>query len=87
MRNNYYPDNLRLVSFCRRTSLHALMLPISLLKMTNFWRKNKTIFHEVFLIAPLFLIFVNKEIFMKNILELELEIFFIISEGFFDLQK
>ena len=28
----YYSDNLNLKRFCRRTSLHVLMLPISLLK-------------------------------------------------------
>ena len=32
MQNKHYPDNLNLVSFCRRTSLHALVFPISLLK-------------------------------------------------------
>ena len=32
MQNKYYPDNQNLVSFCSRTSLHALMFPISLLK-------------------------------------------------------
>ena len=36
MQNKYYPDNKNLVCFCRRTSLHALMFPISLLK-TNLW--------------------------------------------------
>ena len=32
MQNKYYPDNQSLVSFSRRTSLHALMFPIALLK-------------------------------------------------------
>ena len=28
--NEYYPDNLDLISLCRRTSLHVPMLPVSL---------------------------------------------------------
>ena len=35
----------------------------------------------------LFLTFVNKEIFFQEYVEMELKIFFIIFEGFFDWQK
>ena len=64
-----------------------------ILKMTNFWRKNVAIFHEVkkkkfvFLTTSLFLMFVNKEIFLKEYIEMELKIFFIISEGCSEWQK
>ena len=34
--NKYYPDNLNLMSSCRRASLHVLMFPISLLER-NLW--------------------------------------------------
>ena len=34
--NEYYNDNLNWVSFCRRSPLHVLMFPISLLKR-NLW--------------------------------------------------
>ena len=34
--NECQPDNLNLICFCRRTSLHVLMFPISLLKW-NLW--------------------------------------------------
>ena len=37
--------------------------------------------------AHLFLIFVSKEIFLKNGIEMELKIFFIIFEVFFEWQK
>ena len=85
--SDYYPDNLRLISFCRPTSLYVLMFSISLLK-TNLWSywkwhsfegiiwplKKEIYFHYTYL----FLIFVKKE------LEMELKIFFIIFEEFFD---
>ena len=31
-KNENYPDNLSLINFCRRTSLHFLTFPVSLLK-------------------------------------------------------
>ena len=38
--NKYYPDNLNFISFCRRTSLHVLMFPISVLKsnLSSYWK-------------------------------------------------
>ena len=51
------------------------------------------IFHDakkyrfIFLITRLFLIFVNKEIFFERFIEIELKIFLITSEGFFEWQK
>ena len=42
---------------------------------------------EIFFMAHLFLIFVSKEIFLKNGIEMELKIFFIIFEVFFEWQK
>ena len=35
--NKYYPENQHLVSVCRRTSLHAVMSPISVLKRNLWW--------------------------------------------------
>ena len=62
-------------------------------QMTNFWRKNLDIFHEVkikrfiFLITHLFVIFVDKETFFQEYIEMESKTFFIIFEGFFKWQK
>ena len=38
--NEYYPDNINSVSFCRRISLHVIIFPISLLKrnMWSYWK-------------------------------------------------
>ena len=53
MRNKYYPDNLHSINLSRRTSFHALIFSISLLKRNlktkewNFWEKNVAIFHDV----------------------------------------
>ena len=41
----------------------------------------------IFLITHLFLIFVNEEIFFQEYIEMELKIFFIIFEEFFEWQK
>ena len=62
-------------------------------QMTNFWRKNLDIFHEVkvkrfiFLITHLLVIIVDKEIFFQEYIEMESKTFFIIFEGFFKWQK
>ena len=41
----------------------------------------------IFLITHLLLIFVNEEIFFQEYIEMELKIFFIIFEEFFEWQK
>ena len=62
-------------------------------QMTNFWRKNLDIFHEVkvkrfiFLITHLLVIIVDKETFFQEYIEVESKTFFIIFEGFFKWQK
>ena len=92
--NEYCNDHLHWVSCCRRTSLHVLMFPISLLKR-NLWKwRSKEQFgrfswHQksrfVFLITHLFLIFVSKEFF--KYIEMGLKTFLIIFKGFFEWQK
>ena len=77
--NEYYPENPNITRFCRRTSLHVLMFPNFLLKK-NLWSYGKwqtfeetiwPFFHNVrkegfmFFKTYLFLIFVNKECFLK----------------------
>ena len=44
--NEYYIDNQNLISFCRCTSLHVLMYPVSVLEwnMWSYW-KRETILH------------------------------------------
>ena len=99
--NEYYPDNLNLISLCRCTSLHVLMFPISLLKrnLSSYWKwqtfegKISSFFMTlkkwtfIFLKTHLFLIFVNMEIFFQEYIEMELKIFFIIFEGIFEWQN
>ena len=78
--NKCYRDNSNFIRFCRRTSLHVLMFPISVLKINlwsywewqtfeekfwSFFMMSKNAF--IFLIKHLFLIFVNNDIFFKNI--------------------
>ena len=72
--NECYTDNLDWVRFCRLTFLYVLMREsVTILKIANIWRKNLVIFQDVkklkciFLIAHLFLIFVNKESFFSRI--------------------
>ena len=64
--NECYPDNINLTNFCRRTSLHVLMFPISLVKknLWSYWKwqmfaGNLSIFHEIKNF--------NKKYFFKNI--------------------
>ena len=50
--NQYFHDNLNLISFCPRTSLHVPHFStkkesVIILKMTNFWRINLAIFHDI----------------------------------------
>ena len=75
------------------------MFPISLLKkncdhieIDKHLKENLAVFHDVkkrfiFLITHLFLIFVNKENFFQEYIEMELKLFSIIVEGFFEWQK
>ena len=82
-----------LLARCNAPRCFAKKESVIILKMTNFWRKNLAIFHDVkkkrfiFFITHLFLIFVNKEIFFQEYILMELKIFFIIFERFFKWQK
>ena len=52
---NAKPDNLNLMSYCRRTSLARSKVPrfstkkesVIILQMPNLWRENLAIFHDV----------------------------------------
>ena len=90
--NKYYPDNLSLIRFCRRTSLHVLMFPVSLLKknLWSNWKWQTFVWCQkikIFFMTHLFLTFVNKEIFFQEYVGMELKIIFIIFEVFFEWQK
>ena len=87
--NEYYPDNLNLISFWSRISFHVLMVLISLLKrnLTLYW-KWQTFEVKIWLFFRtsknkyLFLIFANKETLFREHIKMELKIFFIMFEGF-----
>ena len=87
--NEYYPDNLNLISFCSRISLHVLMVLVSLLKrnLRLYW-KWQTFEVKIWLFFRtskdkyLFLIFANKETLFPEHIKMELKIFFIMFEGF-----
>ena len=86
--NEYYPDNLNLISFCSRISLHVLMVLVSLLKrnLRLYW-KWQTFEVKIWLFFRtskdkyLFLIFANKETLFPEHIKMELKIFFIMLEG------
>ena len=66
---------------------------VIILKMTTFWRKNIPIFHnlnnrDIFLLQHVcFLYLLTRKFFFQKYIEIELKVFFITSEGFFESQK
>ena len=98
--NEYYSDNLNLISLCIRILLHVLMFPISLLKrnLWSYWKWQS--FNEK--IWPIFIppknrglfsslricfLYLLTTIFFQEYIEMELKRFYIIFEGFFEWQK
>ena len=79
--------------FCRRTCFHILMFLVSLLKrnLLSYWKwKNFEEKNCPFMTSKnrdLFFIFVNKQIFFEEYVEMELKIIPIICEWFFEWQK
>ena len=92
--NEYYPDNLNLISFFSLISLQLLLFPVFLLKSNLLlYRKWKTFegkiwpffmtskrYRFIFLVTHLLFIFVDKEIFFQEYTEMKLKTFFIIFE-------
>ena len=98
--NEYYTDNLNLISFSSHTSLQLLMFPIALLKRSlwSYW-KWQTFEGKIW---PFFMTCKNRDLFFHNTfasyvcweenffqeyIELELKTFFIIFERLFEWQK
>ena len=98
--NEYYSDNLNLISLCRRISLHVLMFPIFLLKrnLWSYWKwqtPNEKIWpffipsknRGLFSSLHICFLYLLTRIFFQECIEMELKFFYIIFEGFFEWQK